>query len=183
MILRALLRSESEARCWRLELVGAELLIDPGTTPFEKRAGESSLGAHGGGCRLLSRRANCTRLNLTLELVGASDLVLAGGLGSGRLFRPLGSARRGLFRSRLSRHTRASCDVRRPDSGDQIMWRCPKCGENMEDTFGACWKCGAAPAGNSNPDDDPHRPTTRDIVPGPGSNRRSTWPPARWRPW
>src|ERR1043165_5128892 len=34
------------------------------------------------------------------------DLVLAGGLGSGRLLRPRGCARRWLFLSRLSRHTR-----------------------------------------------------------------------------
>lgn len=24
------------------------------------------------------------------------------------------------------------------------MWKCPKCGEEIEDQFGSCWKCAAA---------------------------------------
>lgn len=32
------------------------------------------------------------------------------------------------------------------------MWQCPDCSEQHEDSFGICWKCGADPAGNRDPD-------------------------------
>ena len=32
------------------------------------------------------------------------------------------------------------------------MWKCPKCGEESEDQFDACWKCNADKPGLSRPD-------------------------------
>lgn len=32
------------------------------------------------------------------------------------------------------------------------MWNCPKCGEDVESTFSACWNCGTAEDGTENPD-------------------------------
>lgn len=31
------------------------------------------------------------------------------------------------------------------------MWQCPGCFEELEDTFGTCWKCGMTPSGQRDP--------------------------------
>ncbi len=40
------------------------------------------------------------------------------------------------------------------------MWRCPNCGEGIDDVFDACWKCGTAQDGTSasNPPGEPQEP-------------------------
>jgi hypothetical protein len=49
------------------------------------------------------------------------------------------------------------------------MWRCPKCGERIDDKFDACWKCGAAQDGTQPADfrDEPNDPATPDLGPEP----------------
>jgi hypothetical protein len=37
------------------------------------------------------------------------------------------------------------------------MWKCPRCGEGVEDDFDVCWSCGSNREGQENPDFVPER--------------------------
>ena len=52
------------------------------------------------------------------------------------------------------------------------MWQCKKCGEEIEDTFDSCWKCGTPDDGSS-----PRLPSPSGS-PGAGSHSEGGSPPA-----
>lgn len=46
------------------------------------------------------------------------------------------------------------------------MWTCIKCGEEVEDQFDACWKCGAGKDGSEPMDESQEQEASRDAEPG-----------------